>query len=240
MGWKDIVGGVATAAGVLTGNGALIGLGQGLGQSSANSTNKRLAREQMAFQERMSSTEMQRRVADLKAAGLNPMLAGMNQQGASSAQGATTRVDSVTKDSVSSALAQQAQRAQLENMAAQTRLLEAQKTNVNQDTELKGVTASATTTGIINTEHATLKLVEDIKNAQLQREISTQDLKQKQLTNAQLEILQPLMAEYQRLINQAEALGMTSRKIDQQFAEKLGANKEWIQLIIQLFKGGRQ
>ena len=63
------------------------------GQRKANEQNIRLAREQMAFQERMSNSAYQRAMKDMKLAGLNPILSA--KQPASTPGGASTRVDSV-------------------------------------------------------------------------------------------------------------------------------------------------
>jgi hypothetical protein len=78
--------------------GAIIGAGaSAFGQSSANRTNRRIAREQMRFQERMSSTAYQRAMDDMRTAGLNPMLA-YTQGGASTPTGASANMQNVASD----------------------------------------------------------------------------------------------------------------------------------------------
>lgn len=81
----------------------LVGAGVGaLGQIFANEGSAVMSREQMAFQERMSSTAYQRATRDMRKAGLNPMLA-FSQGGASSPVGSMPDVGNVGASAFESA-----------------------------------------------------------------------------------------------------------------------------------------
>lgn len=187
-------------------------------QHSANKTNIKLAREQMAFQERMSSTEVQRRVQDMLDAGINPMLAA--QSGASSPGGASAQVDPITRNSASSALAIQQQRAALENMHAQTRLLKEQELSTK-ETRINNI--PATTEQLIaqrqELDARVQKIAQEYKNLQQEYDLSAAKLRNQELSNRQLEAMAPLLQKAQEIANVLDQLKIPESQVTAEWFE---------------------
>ena len=106
------------------GLGLVGGLLSSRSQRKANRANIRLAREQMKFQERMSSTAYQRARKDMEAAGLNPILALGSP--ASSPGGASAQVQPEAAGAIQAGLAMSQLRSNVALTKATARKTEAE------------------------------------------------------------------------------------------------------------------
>lgn len=113
MGMWDGLGSAVIGGLFSLGGGAMASASSAKGIEAMNAANLQMAREQMSFQERMSSTAHQREVADLRAAGLNPILSATGGSGASSPGGAMAIMQNTQADAAPI-------KAQMANVAANT------------------------------------------------------------------------------------------------------------------------
>lgn len=210
-----------------------------LGQSSANAANLRIAKMQMDFQERMSSSAYQRAVKDLRLAGLNPMLA-YSQGGASSPAGAGARMESVTGGRMSERIASAVMlREQVNNIRSQSGLnfaleaeADARKRKADAEAVILENSPLSAGSAAAQKERWDLeveKLRQDAKAAGLTAESKEWEVRQNQ----------PLLKKAQELYNRARELELEEKKADAKFYESFSDMPQIARILIQLIKAAK-
>lgn len=222
------------ALGMFAGGGA--GALGALGSMWSASQNEKLSDKQMDFQERMRDTQYQAAVKDMRAAGLNPMLA-YSQGGNASPSGSMAHVDNPI-DSASSAggswSSQALARAQVEQVRAATDNVKAQTAQTQVQTQ---IASAAVPYSAYSAEMSARSIGAAYKKLANDVAIQIKDMDIKDLTTEQMRKLQPLVREFQALQNATQKAGLPERKATADFYDTVPYAK-WIELVKQLIPSG--
>lgn len=207
---------ISAAAGVIS------GMQGSSGQKAANRANERIADKQMRWSADMSNTAYQRAVLDLKAAGLNPMLA-YQQGGASTPSSAGAHMENEKaplaegiQRGVNSAVQAASVQSNIKLQDSAVQLQSAQARKVRADA---AAAEAELPWAAQNAQQKSEKLFSEARI--LANNVGTSKIEQA-LKENDLSVLAPLKAQYQELVNRAELAGLPAAEAEAEFWKSLG------------------
>lgn len=195
----------------------------------------------------LSNTAVERRMQDMRNAGINPSLAFMNASGGAQ----TPNLESVefnpdvsteVQNAYSAASTRSLQRLQMANLSEQNSLLAAQtngaeaasrKANAEaQEIEARiPYSAADSQNRSLLLDHELQRIAAEISSASSRADIDWNEREFQRLTFDQRLEISKLQKEYQQLVNRAAALGIPQKEIDAEFAKQHGMDQKKLELL---------